>query len=200
MVGSKKSYCQGGPKNVDEAEVNKLFLSTNNYPQPFLLKSLRQSDFLSILSSYLLPQKMASQGLLQAQQLKKKWEADKHHELCRIYGYDFIEKHSICHNEKEKEYPYFCMLCSKKIPDIQVLQNHLESKKHINQMEWKQTSASSDDSVVQHMYDAIQEMTYENRVKLLTRLYETNSEEYKMPIQSSAQTKTSEAETWLTTT
>ena len=143
---------------------------------------------------------MASRGLLQAQQVKKKWEADKHLELCRIYGYDFIEKNNIFHDETEKEYPYFCMLCSKKIPDIQVLQNPLESKKHNNQMGWKPTSASSDDCVVQHMYDAIQEMTYENRVKLLTRLYETNSEEYKMPIQSSAQTQTSEAETWLTTT
>ena len=177
---------------MDEAEVNKLFLSTNNYPQPFLLKSLRQSDFLSILSSYLLPQKMASRGLLEAQIDKKKWEDEKHLELCHHYGYDFIELHHITHDETEKEYPYFCKLCTARIPDIQVLQNHLESKKHNSQMEWKQTSASSDD-IVQQMYDAIQHMTYENRVKLLTRLYETNSEEYKMVI------KTSEAEAWLTT-
>ena len=111
MVGSKKSYCQGGPKNVDEAEVNKLFLSTNNYPQPFLLKSLRQSDFLSILSSYLLPQKMASRGLLEAQRDKKKWEDEKHLELCHHYGYEFIEQHHLTHDETDQQYPYFCKRC-----------------------------------------------------------------------------------------
>ena len=143
---------------------------------------------------------MATRGSQEAERDKKQWEEMKYLELCHHYGYEFIELHHITHDETEKEYPYFCKLCTAKISDIQVLQNHLESKGHNRLMGWKQTSASSDDSVVQHMYDAIQEMTYENRVKLLTRLYETNSEEYKMPIQSSAQTKTSEAETWLTTT
>ena len=201
MVGSKKSYCQGGPKNVDEAEVNKLFLSTNNYPQPFLLKSLRQSDFLSILSSsYLLPQKMASH-VQQAQQYKQKWQADAHNELCQLYGENYIVTHSISHNEQDPEFPYHCMLCSKKMKDIHFLKNHLETRKHKNKFYWKhgnkhsaETSADDDSAVVQHMYESIQEMTNENKVKLLRRLYKNNSEEYKKVI------KTSEAEAWLTTT
>ena len=145
---------------------------------------------------------MATRGLQEAERDKKQWEERKYLELCHHYGYEFIEQHHITHDETDQQYPYFCKLCKAKIPCIQVLENHLDSKKHKKQMEWRQTTASSASStdIVQHMYDAVQHMTSEDRVKLLTWLYETNSEEYKMPIQSSAQTQTSEAETWLTTT
>ena len=126
---------------------------------------------------------MATRGSQEAEADKKQWEERKYLELCHHYGYEFIELHHITHDETEKEYPYFCKLCTAKISDIQVLQNHLESKGHNKQMEWKQTSASSTD-IVQHMYDAVQRMTSEDRVRLLTWLHETNSDEYYMPIQS----------------
>ena len=198
MVGSKKSYCQGGPKNVDEAEVNKLFLSTNNYPQPFLLKSLRQSDFLSILSSsYLLPQKMASH-VQQAQQFKEDWEADAHLELCQLYGKDYIKTHRISHDPQDADFPYRCMLCTKKLTDITILKKHLDTTKHKNKFYWHskhsaETSADDDSAVLQHMYESFQGMTNASKVKLLIRLYKNNPEEYKKVI------KPSEAEAWLTT-